>query len=341
MTAFMTAFVVTAFLCLAGQPAGAQTPEAPRALDSNAGEHDAAPEPDTPDTQTGPDVEGGPDEEQAFSPEGYRFGPEPDPLPEEPPGAFQPRGAPPEAPDDMDRPDRERAAFPCERLEHLWAGPYADPSDANPSDTDDAANRPASTMDAANTYAEYFRHLFLTGENTPTCEVRHDPLITLANACAGVARGRDSVTNLAGLIASDPAMVQAVWLMDAVVRHDRAHAAVWQAYFGPGPAFRIIGLMFDELPRGGPPVFEALLRLTESAQGVYADYTARRFISLFVNRPQWVLLNAERLIPFGPALRAIFCNYLSIRERETLVLRYGEFPYSDAQAAIIELIACL
>jgi hypothetical protein len=125
------------------------------------------------------------------------------------------------------------------------------------------------------------------------------------------------------------------------VRHDRAHTQSWQQYFGPGPSFRVIDLAFDTLPRGGMQSYQALLHLTESAQGVHANYIASRFVAVFANQPQWVLINAERFIPFGPALRVIFCTYLSVPEREALALRYAEFPYSDAQVAIVELIACL
>jgi len=259
-----------------------------------------------------------------------RFGPE---LPRTlaPPPPVE---APVESPAD---PSGEVPRFPCDRLDYLWSGPYAGEPGAEGAEDE----RPGSREEAAAVYAEYMRYLFLSEGNPPTCEIGHDPVITLANACAAVARGRGSVTELARTVGQSPESVNAVWLMDAIIRHDRQYAGVWRNYFGPGPAFRIIGMLFDELPRGGAPVYQALLGLTESSQGVYADYIARRFIDLFVNRPQWVLLNAERLFPFGPALRTAFCTYLSIPEREALVLRYGEFPYSNAQAAVIELIACL
>lgn len=335
----MRAFAATAGMVLLAAIAAAEHAPAPDPLAESADPPalESTGPPETDDAQTPPPGEDA--GEPPTFPEGFRFGPDPaHPAPS--PGDEHPEtdaAAPEPAPLPEPRaPLSDAAPFPCERLEYLWAGPYAGEPGAE-NDTD----RPASSTEAAGVYAEYLRYLFLTSGNTTTCEVPHDPLITLANTCAGVARGRDSVGNLAGLIASDPAVVQAVWLMDAVVRFDRAHAAEWQAFFGPGPGIRIIGMLFDELPRGGAAVYEGLLRLTESTQGIYADYTARRFIDLFANRPQWVLLNAERLFPFGPALRGIFCAYLSVPEREALVLRYGEFPYSDAQAAVIELIACL
>ena len=268
-------------------------------------------------------------EPEPSAPEAHSFGPPPAaplpgaPTPEEP-GVEEPLGF------------DEAPTFPCDRLEYLWNGPYAGQPGA-----EDDPDRPASLEDAARVYTAYFRYLFLSQEYALPCEVPHDPLISTANACAAIARGRGTASELAGLLAREPDAATAIWMLDAVIRHDREYAVVWRNYFGPGPAFRVIDLMFDGLPRGGVVNYEGLLRLTESAQGVYANYIASRFIALFANQPQWVLINAERFIPFGPALRIIFCNYLSIPEREALVVRYSEFPYSDAQAAIIELVACM
>lgn len=260
-----------------------------------------------------------------------------------------------------------RTGFDCDRLQGLWIGrppshprfqqaPAAMPAPGNEeaaSPADDAPAGPSEEQpegtgaeqrltpeEAAEIYAEYFRHIFLTDPTSPLCAVPYDPLITVANACAVVARNQGNIVELAAVIGSSPDTVQGLWLLDRIIRGDSAHAGLWRAYFGPGPAQRVIELLFSALPTASAPVYQALFFLTGTAEGSHADYIAQRFVELFAAEPGWVVSNANLLTPFAPTLRLIFCNYLTVPEREMLVMRIGELPYSNAQHAIMQLVAC-